>query len=58
MFNNKNQDRVLAYNKAKEINHDQLKEVSGGHIMCKHGSVGPTGQTGSMDAMVDVGVDW
>ncbi len=56
-----NQNRVLAYNLAKELDPKELNDVSGGAnswSSTHHYSGGPTGQIGSMDGKVDVSVDW
>lgn len=59
MSNSKKQ-RVLAYNLAKEISHEQMSEVSGGMQQSFRTTFQPSG-SGSMkqlDASVDVSVDW
>lgn len=48
-------DRVLAYKLAKEIDPQDLKEVSGGSV---RGTAGPTGNIGNMYGNVDVTLDW
>lgn len=54
----KQQERVLAYKLAKEIDHDQLSDVSGGSWMTSRMTFGPTGSSGSQDGHVDVVVDF
>ena len=56
-----NQARTLAYNLAKELDHKELDEISGGGnnwVSCQRGSLTPSGQFGSLDATVDYTIDW
>lgn len=53
----KNKERVLAYKLAKEIDHKDLVEVSGGGF-CHRPSGGVTGSPSSMDGNIDVVIDW
>ncbi len=55
-----NQERVLAYQLARVIEHDELGEVSGGSHMCSHMTMRPSGAGGlqDVDGTLDVSVDW
>ncbi|STX29683.1 Uncharacterised protein [Legionella beliardensis] len=55
-------ERALAYQLAKEINHEQLKDVSGGGgnglKVTTSTTFRPTGSTGAWDSFVDISMDW
>lgn len=52
----KNEERVLAYKLAKEIDINDLDDISGGSV---RPTGGPTGSyPGNMDGAVDTTVDW
>jgi hypothetical protein len=56
-----NKERVIAYKLAKEINAQDLMDVSGGanpSTLTQKGCMVPTGQLGSLDLIVDAGIDW
>lgn len=53
----KQQEQVLAYTLAKEIDHDQFSNVSGGSGMTSHMTFQPSGSTGSIDAHLDISLD-
>lgn len=54
-----NEERVLAYNLAKEINPKDLGEVSGGgNNICMEPSGLLSGNSLNMDTKIDFKVDW
>lgn len=53
------QERTLAYNLAKELNHHELDEISGaGDKFCMEPTFFVTGNSSSVDARTDLRVDW
>lgn len=54
-----NQERILAYALAKELNPKDLGEVSGGGVTWTNNrTVTPTGDVRSPDAQIDASLDW
>ncbi|MGQ3889825.1 bacteriocin [Legionella sp. CNM-1927-20] len=53
-------ERTLAYQLAKEIDHKDLEQVSGGngYKMTSRATCSPTGSTGQWDTVIDISVDW
>ena len=52
-------ERVLAYSKAKVIEHDELGGISGGGLWSSHQTIGPSGASGQgYDVRIDVSFDW
>lgn len=53
------QSRVLAYRLAKEINHAELEDISGGATgFTQKWTAYPTGETRSPDGQMDFTIDW
>ena len=57
---NRNNDRVLAYQKSKLISKAELQKIAGGVNFCTSVSHGPSGGCGAnnIDQCGDVHIDW
>lgn len=55
----KEQSRVMAYRLAKEIDHAELEQISGGTSSITHKyTARPTAPDGAIDGQLDASVDW